>query len=136
MTTRPFVLCALSLTLACAWMAYPAAHHSFAMYDAAKPVTLRGRVATFRWINPHSVFTITADDDGAVWAIELSSPSNMTRIGWSRTTLAVGDHVEVSVSPMRDGSKGAACRQLKFLDKNVMLECGSATAIHVGEKEN
>ena len=123
------------------WLAtVVSAHHSFAMYDASSPKTLRGRVTAFRWVSPHAVFSIATDagrgEPSAVWAIELSSPANMTRLGWSHSTLAIGDRVEVLVSPMRDGTHGAACRQLKFLDKAQTLECGAGTAITTGEKRN
>ena len=30
------------------------AHHSFAMFDSAKEVTLEGTVKEFQWLNPHS----------------------------------------------------------------------------------
>ena len=136
MTTPILRTASLIAVVAATLVARPTAHHSFAMYDGSKPLTLHGRVVTYRWTNPHSMFTVMADSDGATWAVELSSPSNMTRLGWTRTTLAAGDRVEVSVSPMRDGSKGAACRQLRFLDKDVMLECGAGTAIRAGEKVN
>ena len=101
------------------------AHHSFAMYDATKPITLRGKVTAFRWVSPHAVFSIATDPapgaEPAVWTIELSSPANMGRLGWTHSTLAVGDHVDVTVSPMRDGTHGAACRQVQLLDKNATL---------------
>ncbi len=30
------------------------AHHSFAMFDSAKTITLTGAVKQFEWVNPHS----------------------------------------------------------------------------------
>jgi Family of unknown function (DUF6152) len=134
--TRLPLRAALVVWCAALFTTTPLAHHSFAMYDTTKPQTLRGRVVTFRWINPHAVFTVATESDGATWAIELSSPSNMTRLGWTRTTLTAGDRVDVSISPMRDKSKGGACRQLALLDKSVKLECGAGTAIRAGEKVN
>ena len=126
------------LTIAIAAAATASAHHSFAMYNSQSPITLRGRVTSFRWVSPHAVFSIETDASNSqastVWAIELSSPANMTRLGWTHSTLAVGDRVEVTASPLRDGSHGAACRQLKFLDKNTTLECGAGAAIYKGEK--
>jgi hypothetical protein len=114
------------------------AHHSFAMYDATRPLVLRGRVTAFRWVSPHATFSLATDiTPGAapeLWVIELSSPANMARLGWTHSTVAIGDHLVVYVSPMRDGTHGGACRQVRFLDKDQMLECGAGTAIHAAEK--
>jgi hypothetical protein len=129
---------AAAATMACVISTIASAHHSFAMYNAQSPITLRGKVTSFRWVSPHAVFSIATDaasgQPSAVWAIELSSPANMTRLGWTHSTIAVGDRVEVTASPMRDGSHGAACRQLKLVNKDKVLECGAGTAIHIGEK--
>ena len=114
------------------------AHHSFAMYDTTNPVVLRGRITAFRWVSPHATFSIATDivpgAAPAVWVIELSSPANMARLGWTHSTVAIGDHVAVYVSPMRDGTHGGACRQVRFLDNDKMLECGAGAAIRAGEK--
>jgi hypothetical protein len=116
------------------------AHHSFAMYDTSKPVTLHGRVMQVRWVSPHAVFSIstdaTAGSPSAVWTIELSSPANMTRLGWSHSTLKIGDRIEVVASPMRDGTHGGACRQVKFVDSAKTIECGAGAAITAGEVAN
>ncbi len=69
---------AVSLTaIALAAFTTPAfAHHSFAMFDATKTVTLKGTVKEFEWTNPHSWLRITVSDEKtgkpALWALELS----------------------------------------------------------------
>jgi hypothetical protein len=143
MTIRPnwFRRGMMTIALAATFAAATAsAHHSFAMYDANNPVVLRGRVTAFRWVSPHATFSITTETNPgtapAVWVIELSSPANMGRLGWTQSTLAIGDHVAVYASPLRDGTHGGACRQVRFLDKDGMLECGAGTAIRAGEKPN
>ena len=51
MNSRPTVIAAL---LGCAALAPVAlAHHSFAMFDQAKQVSLKGTVTEFQWTNPH-----------------------------------------------------------------------------------
>jgi len=35
------------------------AHHSFAMFDTDKFVTLKGTIKEVEWVNPHSWFWIT-----------------------------------------------------------------------------
>jgi hypothetical protein len=57
------------------------AHHSFAMFDDTKTVTLQGTVKEFEWVNPHSWLRVTVSDEKtgkpAVWALELSSQSRL-----------------------------------------------------------
>ena len=57
------------------------AHHSFAMFDAEKTITLQGTVKEFEWVNPHSWLRINVNDEktgkAALWALELSSPSRL-----------------------------------------------------------
>jgi len=85
-----------------------AAHHSFAMFDQSKTVTLTGTVTQFQWTNPHSFIEIDAATRNGVehWSIELNSPNNLTRQGWKRTTVKTGDKVTITLNPLRDGKKG------------------------------
>ena len=70
------------------------AHHSFAMFDMTKEVTIEGTIKTFRWVNPHAWIEIDvpqADGTTKMWAVEMTSPNNLARQGWKRSTLKVGD---------------------------------------------
>jgi hypothetical protein len=85
------------------------AHHSFAMFDFGKNVALKGTIADFQWTNPHSWIEIdvpTAAGGVDKWSIELNSPNNLTRQGWTRHELKPGDKVVLVINPMKDGSKG------------------------------
>jgi len=77
------------------------AHHSFAAeYDANKPVTLKGAVTKIEWTNPHARFYVDVKDDkGTVtnWNLELASPNVLTRNGWTRKSLNVGDQISSGV---------------------------------------
>ena len=90
------------------------AHHSFAMFDQNKMVTWVGKVAEFKWTNPHTHITVvvppTSKDKSLVgtWDIEGASPNIMSRQGWSKATYKVGDSVTIVGHPMRDGSKGGS----------------------------
>ncbi len=96
--------------IAVAMYAIPAvAHHSFAMFDATKTVTLQGTVKEFHWTNPHSwIFLMVADAEGqpAQWAIELGSPAGLVRQGWVPKTLTAGMNVKVVIRPLKDGKAG------------------------------
>ena len=57
------------------------AHHSFAMFDQRKIMTLDGTVTEFQWTNPHSFIEMDVVSGGATthWSIELNSPNNLKR---------------------------------------------------------
>jgi hypothetical protein len=101
------------------------AHHSFAMFDPAKVMTLQGHVKEFRWVNPHvSLFVDVAGPAGqaGVWSVELTSPGNLTRLGWSRMSLKPGDHVAVEINPLRDGQHGGGFRKATLVDNGQVLQ--------------
>jgi len=78
------------------------AHHSFAMFDQNRQVSITGTVKTFQWTNPHAFIELEAPD-GKLWSVELNSPNNLVRQGWKRTALKPGDKVTVVLNPLRDG---------------------------------
>jgi len=85
------------------------AHHSFAMFDASKTMTVEGTVKEFHWTNPHSwIFLTVADTKGqsAEWAIEMGSPPGLLRQGWEPKTLTPGMKVKVLIRPLKDGKVG------------------------------
>ena len=85
------------------------AHHSFAMFDQSKSVTLHGTVKDFRWNNPHVFIQLLVKTEGGSeeeWSIEMTSPEHLARVGWKPGTLKPGDDVTLVIHPMRDGSKG------------------------------
>jgi hypothetical protein len=101
------------------------AHHSFAMFDPTRTVTVFGTVKDFQWVNPHVVLWVyaTPKDGGTpeLWTIELTSPGNLTRVGWSRHSVAPGDKVSVEFAPLRNGSHGGGFRKLTFPDTGKVL---------------
>jgi len=102
---------ALSLAgIALAMYAAPAlAHHSFAMFDAEKKMTLEGTVKEFQWTNPHSWILMTVPDAAGTpqqWAIELGAPGGLARQGWVPKTLTPGMKVQAIIHPLKDGTHG------------------------------
>ncbi len=86
------------------------AHHSNAAYDADHPQTMEGTVKQVNWTNPHISFVIEKDAKGSegatTWVLEVSSPGVLTRSGWTKRSLQVGDHAVFRYSPLRDGNPG------------------------------
>ena len=85
------------------------AHHSFAMFDMSKTVTLKGTVKEFQWISPHAWILVTTPVRGGEpkqWALELSSPRTLARSGFTPKTLKAGMNVSVEMHPLKDGSPG------------------------------
>jgi hypothetical protein len=106
------------------------AHHSFdAEYDRSKTEVLSGIVTRVEWMNPHVRFYIdAADAEGNVtnWNLELGSPASLTRRGWTRKSLAVGDRVSVVSSLAKDGSKMANARKVTLADGRTVFGASSA----------
>ena len=114
----------LMLGLALALAAVPAsAHHSFAMFDQRKIMTLEGTVTEFQWTNPHAFIEIDVPGErGQVrhWSIELNSPNNLTRQGWRRNSLKPGDKVTLRMNPLRDGRPGGLFLDVRLASGKVL----------------
>jgi len=104
-------LCLVSLFVIAFLICMPlVAHHAVAAkFDPAKSVTLTGTVVGIDWANPHvHVFLDVKMGDAVInWAIELESPFDLQRSGWTRDTAKVGDAATVQGISARDGSKQA-----------------------------
>jgi hypothetical protein len=99
------------------------AHHSYAMFDSNKTITLKGTVDEFRWTNPHVGLFVKVDGSADnMWSVELTSPGNLTRLGWTRASVKPGDKVEVDVNPLRDGKHGGGFRSLKLVATGQVLK--------------
>jgi len=94
---------------ACA--AVPAvAHHSDAMFEPMKEVTLSGVVKEFQFTNPHSWLLVDVKGpDGKVttWGFEAEGPSSMTRAGIRLKDFTPGTPVTITGRPMKDGRPAA-----------------------------
>ena len=87
------------------------AHHSFAMFDTAKTVSVEGTVKEFIWTNPHSTLWVTAKDGAGAtqdWPIEMTGPAALTRMGVTKRSFAAGDQVKVDIHPLRNGANGGS----------------------------
>src|SRR5689334_17853453 len=117
-------LCAFSVAIALGaatmFIRPASAHHSFAMFDMEKSVSIEGTVKEFAWTNPHVILWVVANhkegEPEQVWPIETTSPGNLSRSGWDKHTFHVGDRVRVDLHPMRSGVPGGAFTRATFLD--------------------
>jgi len=98
-------------TLGVAILASPAlSHHSFAMFDTAQSLVVKGTVTEYELTNPHSWLRIEALDEESgqmrEWAFEGSSVAVQALYGMGRGSVQPGDGITVTYHPMRDGSRG------------------------------
>jgi hypothetical protein len=112
-----------------------AAHHSGAMFDQTKSMTLKGSVVELRWVNPHVTLTVngslTTDETPADWLLETTSPGNLVRAGgWRRDAVKPGDQVEVVFAPLRDPDKKGG-----NLKKLTVLATGEVFTANIREQE-
>jgi len=99
------------------------AHHSFAMFDQAQQLTLKGTVREFQWTNPHAWIHLDVPNaSGGVdnWQVELNSPNNLKRQGWKSTSLKAGDAVTLMLNPLKDGTKGGLFIAVTLPDGSVL----------------
>jgi len=84
-------------------------HHSHAMFDHNKEVSVTGTVTQFVFRNPH-VFLhvdVKSENGGIVnYPIEMSNIPNMITRGIGQATFKPGDKVMVKVHPLKDGRPG------------------------------
>jgi hypothetical protein len=91
----------------CAGLACPAsAHHSFAMFDREKTITVAGVVKEFIWTSPHVLIQVVPaiGRESGLWSIEGNAPSVLARGGWTSMSLRPGDKVSIAVHPSKDGT--------------------------------
>lgn len=107
------------------------AHHSFAAeYDSSKPVTMTGAVTKVDWANPHVYFFIDVKDPatGKVtnWAFEMGAPAVLTRSGWRRSSVKVGDIITVTGTLAKDASNHGNARSVTLTLTGEKLGAGSS----------
>jgi hypothetical protein len=88
------------------------AHHSFAMFDNTKTVTLDGTIKDFQYTNPHSWIQLLVVDaqtgKDVEWSIEGGALNALAREGWTRHSLKPGDKATIVVHPLKSGAIGGS----------------------------
>ena len=86
------------------------AHHSAAMFDEKKTVTVEGVVKEFQLTNPHSWLLVDVTDKGGkvvTWGFEAEGPSTLRRAGIKPGDLRPGTKLTITGNPMKDGRPAA-----------------------------
>jgi hypothetical protein len=100
-----FLLACLVASLGLATAAF--AHHGTANYETTKTITVKGTVTDFQFVNPHVLIYWDAKDETGTtqkWQGELTSPNRLTRVGWSKNSIKLGDTINISGYPTKSGS--------------------------------
>jgi hypothetical protein len=101
-----------------------AAHHTYALFDLTKPTTVSATVAKMEWRNPH-VFVWAYVPDKAqssgykLYAFESGSLVVMSRQGWDKDAVKVGEKLTVEYLPLRSGEPGGALLKVTHADGKV-----------------
>ena len=96
------------------------AHHSFAAeFDREQPLSVTGTVTKIEWTNPHIwIYVDVKGLDGAItnWAFQGGPPVYLSRAGWNKTDVKIGDTINVQGFRAKDGSNHAAGGQITLPD--------------------
>ena len=82
------------------------AHHSMALYDQTREISLTGTVTEFRLTNPHMqiLFDVKTDQGNVEhWSSIGDNPVNLRRKGWNRNTIRPNDQITISGYPAKEG---------------------------------
>lgn len=87
------------------------AHHSYAMFNHNEAVTVKGTIGAIQWMNPHVwVWVYVPKEDGGgydLYGFESNTVPNISRLGWHKDSLKVGDKVIVKYFPLWHSPKHA-----------------------------
>ena len=84
------------------------AHHGTAAFDMVGLTTIKGTVTKFDFMNPHVLIYIdVVGENGKVenWVAEYSSNNHLSRVGWDKNSLKVGEQVTITGHRARNGAR-------------------------------
>jgi hypothetical protein len=105
------------------------AHHSFAMFDSSKSITVMGTVKNVAYANPHvwvDMVTVNDKNETVTWGMEGGNLGGLYRMGWTKDTIKVGDKITMEVHPLKDGSPGGQIMRVTLADGRVLGRGGPA----------
>lgn len=83
------------------------AHHSSAGFNIQHPITIKGKVTSFDWSNPHAfIYLNVKNKSGGTdeWRVEANSPNMLSRAGWNREIIKAGDEISVTGGAANNGA--------------------------------
>ena len=101
-------LCRLGAAVALLMVSEPVlAHHGKAAFETDKVTVVKGTVTKFEFMNPHSLlfFDVTGEK-GQVehWIAETNSSNHLSRGGYDKNSVKVGEQVTVTGYRARNGA--------------------------------
>jgi hypothetical protein len=134
LVARITIAAVLGVAAGLAW-----AHHSFAMFDQSRQVTVVGKVTEVQWTNPHVwIFLEGAPVGGKKerWGVEFTSKVHLTRRNFTSDMVKVGDNVEFTVNPYHDGKPGGRFVAVKMASGVYYCDVGRAAQVFCQRGQN
>jgi len=102
------------------------AHHGNSAYETGKPIVLKDATVTkFVWANPHTFIMFDAKDDrGDIqhWVGESGSPSSLSLIGWSKTSVHPGDVITAYIYQTKTGNTVGRLNKIVLADGTTLKD--------------
>lgn len=110
-------------------------HHSYALFDGSRTLTVSGAVARLEWSNPHVFIWIYVPSPKAptgydLYGFSTASTNVLSRNGWSPTVLQVGEKVSVDYWPLKDGRTGGQFIRAVHQDGHVTWGRGGPNGVN------
>jgi hypothetical protein len=119
-------LTALSLVAGLLAISSPArAHHGNAAYDGSVTELKNATVTRLSWQNPHTIVEFDAPDQSGKpvhWAAELGSPSALSLIGWSKTSVMPGDKITVFIHQAKTKNPVGRIEHIVLADGSILRD--------------
>lgn len=103
------------------------AHHSYALFDASKKLSISGVIARVEWVNPHIFIWMYAKNQGGeyeLFGFQSGSINGLVHMGWNKNTLTPGEKVTIDYYPLKDGRSGGAFAQAVHADGSISVGDG------------
>ena len=109
MVIKDYIRLFTFMSIACLNYDIARGHHAIsANYEEDLVGSIEGVVVEVFWANPHVHYYLeVVNDNGAteLWDIETGNLIGLTKAGWTKETIEVGDHIKVSGNLGRGGNK-------------------------------
>ncbi len=107
------------------------AHHGSAAFDTGKKVTVKGTVTQWVYSNPHCLLMLdVTGEDGQVvqWVAEGQAPNVIFPAGYRKDSFKAGDHVTITVEPVKNGRPMGRILQAVLADGKTLGPASSASS--------